>query len=81
MDGELLGIVGNSCILKETLITEDWYSIEGFQNQEAIDQDISDMEQLNKMLQTFTNILEVMHCIHLGEKYKSVNIFIDTIIN
>jgi len=45
MDGELLGIVGDSWILEETPFTVDWYSINGFQDQETINHVIAALEQ------------------------------------
>lgn len=45
MDGELLGIVGDSWVLEETPIAVDWYSIKGFQNQETIDHVIGALKQ------------------------------------
>lgn len=45
MDGELLGIVGDLWILEETPFSVDWYSINGFQNQETINHVIAALEQ------------------------------------
>eukprot|EP01018_Ginkgo_biloba_P014622 Gb_25107 [translate_table: standard] len=45
MDGELVGVVGDSWILQETPITVDWHSMTGLKTREARDHVVSALEQ------------------------------------
>ncbi|KAH9329722.1 hypothetical protein KI387_001830, partial [Taxus chinensis] len=54
MDGDLVGIVGDSWVLEETPIPINWYSVKGFQSQEeiqtvisALEQDAADLKRIN----------------------------------
>eukprot|EP01018_Ginkgo_biloba_P014626 Gb_25115 [translate_table: standard] len=54
IDGELVGVVGDSWILDETPITVDWYSMNGMKNQNARDHVITALEDDVSNLQPIT---------------------------